>query len=125
MNEIYWLTRVDGINMVAIIAVVLCCIVALVTTTAFFASIDSFCKEEHDKICGIIKKHFGKWLTMLSVSLTVLVFVPSKQDLLLIYGLGGTIDYVKSNDKAMQLPDKVVDALTRYVDNIEKEDTNN
>ena len=41
---------------------------------------------------------------------------------MVIYGLGGTIDYIKSNDKAKELPDKVVDALTRYVDHIEKEE---
>ena len=49
------------------------------------------------------------------------IFTPTDKDLLVIYGVGGTIDYIKSNDKAKELPDKVVDALTRYVDSIEKE----
>ena len=40
---------------------------------------------------------------------------------MVIYGLGGTIDYIKSNDKAKKLPDKVVNALTRYIDYVEKE----
>ena len=38
-----------------------------------------------------------------------------------IYGLGGTIDYIKSNDRAKKLPDKVVNALTCYLDYVEKE----
>jgi hypothetical protein len=42
--------------------------------------------------------------------------------MLLIYGLGTTVDYIKSNDKAKELPDKAVDALTRYIDTISKED---
>ena len=50
------------------------------------------------------------------------IFIPTQTDIMAIYGLGGTIDYIKSNDKAKELPDKVVDALTRYIDNIEKEE---
>ena len=49
-------------------------------------------------------------------------FTPSKKEVLLIYGLGSTIDYVKSSDKAKELPDKAVEALTRYIDSIEKEE---
>lgn len=36
--------------------------------------------------------------------------------------LGGTIDYIKSNDTAKQLPDKCVKALDKYFDNINKEE---
>ena len=32
-------------------------------------------------------------------------------------------DYIKNNDKAKKLPDKVVNALTRYIDHIEKEES--
>jgi hypothetical protein len=43
--------------------------------------------------------------------------------MLLIYGVGGTVDYIKSNDTAKQLPDKVVNALDKYLDSFnEKED---
>ena len=37
--------------------------------------------------------------------------IPMKNDALLIYGVGCTIDYIKSNDKAKQLPDKCIKAL--------------
>ena len=36
-----------------------------------------------------------------------------KNDALLIYGVGGTIDYVKSNKTAKQLPDKCIKALDK------------
>ena len=49
------------------------------------------------------------------------IFIPTQTDIMAIYGLGGTIDYIKSNDKTKELPDKVVNALTRYIDHIEKE----
>ena len=41
---------------------------------------------------------------------------------LMIYCVGGTIDYVKSNKTAKQLPDKCVKALDKYLDNLTKEE---
>ena len=42
--------------------------------------------------------------------------------MLAIYGIGGTIDYIQGSDKAKELPDKVVDALTEYLDNTKDQD---
>jgi hypothetical protein len=42
--------------------------------------------------------------------------------MMMIYGVGGTIDYIKSNDTAKQLPDKVVSALDKYLDSLNEED---
>lgn len=41
---------------------------------------------------------------------------------MLIYGVGGTIDYIKSDDKAKALPDKCVEALNRYLDTVNAEE---
>ena len=43
------------------------------------------------------------------------------KEMLLIYGVGGTIDYIKSNDTAKELPDKAVKALDKYLDEISKD----
>ena len=64
-------------------------------------------------------------VVMLIVGAIGSIITPSTKEMYAIYGLGGTIDYIKSNDKAKQLPDKCVDALTRYVDSIEKENKDN
>ena len=39
---------------------------------------------------------------------------------LMIYCVGGTIDYVKSNETAKQLPDKCIKALDKWADNLTK-----
>lgn len=39
----------------------------------------------------------------------------------LIYGVGGTIDYLKDNETAKQLPDKVVIALDKYIDSLNED----
>lgn len=36
--------------------------------------------------------------------------IPSEKKLYTIYGIGSTIDYIKSNDKAKQIPDKAINS---------------
>ena len=48
-----------------------------------------------------------------------------KNDALLIYGVGGTIDYVKLNNTAKQLPDKCIKAFDKWVDNLNEEKQEN
>lgn len=50
------------------------------------------------------------------------VFIPSTKSLLIIYGVGGTIDYVKENKVANKIPDKCIKALDKYLDDVLKED---
>ena len=42
----------------------------------------------------------------------------------MIYGIGGTIDYIKSNDTAKQIPDKCINALDKFIDEYVNEDNN-
>ena len=42
--------------------------------------------------------------------------VPSESKLYVIYGIGNTIDYIRTNDKAKQLPDKAIDCIYKYLD---------
>lgn len=38
--------------------------------------------------------------------------------MLLIYGVGTTLDYLQDNEKVQQLPDKCVDALDAWVESL-------
>jgi hypothetical protein len=71
-------------------------------------------------------KRIWRWLKPVGVGIVVsiaaLVLIPTSKDMMMIYGVGGTIDYIKSNDTAKQLPDKVVSALDKYLDSLNKED---
>lgn len=50
------------------------------------------------------------------------VFIPSPKSLLIIYGVGGTIDYLKENKDANKIPDKCIKVLDKYLDDALKED---
>jgi hypothetical protein len=78
--------------------------------------------DDEQAFKSLVKKSAFVILPIWFISLLGLIFVPTQKEMLLIYGLGTTVDYIKSNDKAKELPDKAVDALTRYIDTISKED---
>lgn len=113
MSELYWLTRLDGINIVLGILLFISIVVAAVFLIGFAISgwkvtADDYTEKDLKTL---------KMSTLISVLLSVLfVFVPSKEDALLIWGVGGTIDYIKSNKTAKQLPDKCIKALDKWVD---------
>ena len=130
MNEIYWITRFDGIcvflTLIAVFSVI-------ATVVLFFIGLlkrgdadiyregsQTFEQNiETSKMC----LHFAKRCAIIFfVSVFINFFIPTTNEALLIYGVGGTIDYIKSNDTAKQLPDKCVKALDKYLDNITKEE---
>lgn len=122
MVEIYWLQRIgalsDLFNVMWIFATVVLGSFILVSPIAI-----EVLKEYN--ITNQAKKAAKTLATILIVGVIGSVMTPSTKEMYAIYGLGGTIDYIKSNDKAKQLPDKCVDALTRYIDSIEKENKDN
>ena len=130
MNEIYWITRLDAI----------CCILICISVLSSFVLLVSFylalCSrneaETYKEYSGCWDKYmreYKKWMrnakrcaVIFFVSVFINIFIPTTKQALLIYGVGGTIDYIKSNDTAKQLPDKCVKALDKYVDNLAKEE---
>lgn len=115
MNELYWITRFDGILTVVIILLLIFLLLTLVFLIVYFITYD----EDEQKVSRKRAIIFG------SIGLFLLIaqaFVPTTKQALIIYGVGGTIDYVKSNDTAKKLPDKVIIALDKYLDTFNKEE---
>lgn len=111
MSELYWITRCDGILTAMIISMVVFLITAVVFFVGSFDSYDKNTEKANRKYATI----FG------SVGIFLLIaqaFVPTTKQALIIYGVGGTIDYIKSNDTAKQLPDKAIIALDKYLESI-------
>ena len=66
--------------------------------------------------------YFKRSIFVAIVACFINLFIPTTNETLMIYGIGGTIDYIKSNDTAKQLPDKCVKALDKWVENLTKEE---
>lgn len=112
MNELYWITRLEGINFL-IGAIIFISVLASIVFFVGYA-INGFIIDD-----AYTKKHLNKlkMFTLIFILTSVLnIFIPSTRDMLMIYGVGGTIDYIKSNEKAKQLPDKCINALDKFVE---------
>ena len=117
MSEIYWLTRIGALDTVfSFIWIAPCIAIGIIVV-----SLPIFGEDWNDKFKDMLKKWLWRFIVVMCIGIVGDAFTPSKNEVLMIYGIGGTIDYIKSNDKAKELPDKVVDALTRYVDSIEED----
>ena len=70
----------------------------------------------------------GKWaigvLFLFLFNTMVSVLIPNKGELYLIYGVGGTIDYLRNNPTASQLPDKTIKMLDLMADEFIDKHTN-
>ena len=114
MNELYWITTLGKINTVCWILFALSILILLIAITSYFT-----CYDEDDIKISIksIK------LTIISTIVCGLcgIIIPGKNEAYFIYGAGTIVDYCKDNSNVKEIPDKAIDALNRYLDNIAKD----
>ena len=130
MNEIYWITRLDAIC--AFLWIVSLLSFLLLGILLFVAKISKINAENDEENCEDWNEYMQRYkecmryakigVIVFLVSVFINIFIPTTKQALLIYGVGGTIDYIKSNDTSKQLPDKCVKALDKYLDNLTKEE---
>lgn len=118
MELLYWITRFDALRMVfdtilissGVLGGVLAIILIIGNT------------EIDDHIFKSMLKYLKIFAATFIITLTVKAFVPSTKEALMIFGVGSTIEYLKSNEKAMQLSDKCIDALDAWVEELNKKE---
>lgn len=110
MNELYWITIFGRISDIVHIFFTINIIILGITLFAYLVA----CGDVNTNLNGI--KKCIKISTICLIIFTICnAFIPNTKELYVIYGVGGTIDYLKDNDKAKQLPDKCIDALDKYL----------
>lgn len=120
MSEIYWITRLDAANGLLVAFIAISAALSMMFTILYLVG-----KSEDWEAVPIFKRIVKTSIPTLIISLLLYVFIPTKEDMFLIYGVGGTIDYIKQNDKAKQLPDKCINALDAWVDSLNDKDNSN
>lgn len=122
MFEIYMLQRLDSINCLMGWGLAFSIVVLIVAL--FLIAFD----DDGDFMNIERLKRISKYSVIsLIIFMLGVAFIPTTKEAYMIYGLGGTIDYIKENDKAKQLPDKFINYLDKWIDKeIEtKESVNN
>ena len=114
MFEIYWLTRVDALNALFGWMIAIPVIVGVLMFISFLTSMD----ENWLSFKKYCKKFRNVLLPVFIVGILGTSFCPTKNDMLLIYGVGGSIDYLRNNPTAQKLPDKCIEALDAWVDEL-------
>lgn len=124
MSEIYWITVLDNLQTVAFIIFAIAIGIAILCVCFLLAAIATYDKDEIDKIIEQkLKKTIVSSVIIGFITLMILIFVPSKQDMYLIYGAGNVIDYCQDNPKVKELPDKAVEALNTWLNMVNEENT--
>lgn len=117
MNEIYWITVLGSLHTVAFIIFAIIAGVAILCVCILIATMGTYDTDEIDEIAKRkIKKITISSLIVGFITLMVALFIPSKQDMYLIYGVGNVIDYCQDNQKVKELPDNAVEALNTWLD---------
>jgi hypothetical protein len=121
MSEFYWITRLDSIvNASELIAVL-----GVVLSVFAFVLFEINMSDENKKGISFWKKGFiiCSFVTLFAGISSI--FVPTSKDAMLIFGVGGTIDYIKSNETIKQIPDKCINALDAWVDSLTEKESKN
>lgn len=115
MNEIYLLQRLGNIGFCFNVGFWICVFIAVGGAILFFTEgLDYFDLKK-------VKCYLKKFAMVFAFFTIGAIMIPTQHDLIAIYGLGGVIDYIKSNDRAKQLPDKCIDALNKYIESLNNE----
>jgi hypothetical protein len=117
MSELYWITRCDPIGTAALVFLIISSVLLGLLIIGYAA-----CSSDKDESgISLAKKLLKIVVPVFTVSLLVEVFIPTTKEALVIYGVGGTVDYLKSNPTAKKLPDKCINALDKWVDSFTSE----
>ena len=121
MNEIYWITRLDSINCTLVILEAIGVLLVVINLCIFWI-VDYDSEEDEEKREKSLHRVIVLGI-LTSLLLIFNIFIPTTKEAYLIYGVGGTIDYVKSNKEAAKIPDKAIKALNIFLDNECKSNT--
>lgn len=89
MSEIYWITRLDYIRGLAVAGL----IISVLLLIAWLASLPF-----DDELMARIRKTSFRWaLPVLLISSSILTFIPTAKEMLLIFAAGGSWDYIPNN----------------------------
>ena len=119
MSEIYWLTRLDAIGTFLLLATVFGVVYIIVGIIIIITGASD--TSDYDNIRNIpIYKWFAAhlpktcWIPILLILLYI--FTPTTKDMLIIYGVGGTVEYLQNNETAKQIPDKTLQCIDKLLE---------
>ena len=116
MWELYLISRIGALHGILCAATVISVMVSIICFCASQTTDDWNGEKVWEKSEAKLKHTSKNFAIVALFSLLGVIITPTQEQAYLIYGVGGTIDCLKSNDKVKQLPDKVIYALDKWLD---------
>ena len=120
MSELYWIHVLGGLHNGLCGLAVLSFICSCACVFIYLVSLQT--SEKIDNRFKVVTIYILPMAVI--ISMLGSMFIPDTKSLYVIYGVGGTLDYLKENKTAKQIPDKAILALDKYL-NEQIEDNDN
>lgn len=113
MNDLYWITVLGNLSTItSVISILSACLF----TAVIIAYIIAYCEGDSNNQILRRKKVAISFLFTTILFGSIACFTPTTKELYMIYGVGGTIDYLKENPKTQEIPDKCINAIDKWLD---------
>ena len=117
MSDLYWITVLGNIRTLSLAFLLIGSFASVGLSVKYLIeSNDADYGLKRNTTISIIRRYRNVAYAITSVSILFTLFVPNKKELYMIYGVGGTIDYLKENPTAKKLPDKCIEIIDKWVD---------
>ena len=117
-SEVYWLTRLDGINTLLLLLCFGSLIIAFLLSLVSYLHADtSLMGEEEESAKNFAKRALKLGLLTALLTGSASVFVPTTKELIAIYG----ISYLTQNKDAREIPAEALKVLNQKLKEMESE----
>ena len=118
-SKIYWLTRLDNIQVLFFVLIVISAI-AVIAYLVSYSAIYEYGKGETEAAQSRFSKK-NKWIVKYSLisfilSFLIVTFLPSKNDMIVIYAGGKTMNYIQSDTSLAKIPYQTTTIISNYLD---------
>ena len=121
-DKMYWFTRLTAITTalktILIISVILAGAALIFWVIVYFTDPEYMPDGEESKrrFLKIGSKTLCISTIVFAIGLIGRTFTPTTSEALIIYGVGESVEYLQHNKDAVQIPDKALQALNKYLD---------
>lgn len=126
-TSLYWLTRLDALNTFFILLIVL----SIVCTIIYFIVFAIQGEWEKDEVKKALRDRFEKkWkkvpktamvltaMVLTAISSFMLVFLPTKTDVIVIFAGGKAMDFVQKDSSINKIPAQTTKIITDHLDKV-------
>lgn len=111
MWQLYLIEQLSSLKDLFIVMLVLFSVVCIVS---WIMVVIDCCDDDEEK--KLMIKYGRKYLYFTILSALLLAITPSTGSAYRIFAIGTTLEFLKSNDTAKQIPDKMLKIIDKYLD---------